>query len=118
MASGAQVFLTGGHDSESSSHVQLCTVVESTSLIKGTCKSTHDTITNFVTTLELVQIDASSTHGHASESSTLAGSDDASEGLPISRVLQIDCPAVSSHTRSKVKQNQSDQDLGDDDDDD
>ena len=32
-------------------------------------------------------------------------------GLPVSKVLRIDCP-VSSHMRSKVKQQQSDQDLG------
>ena len=40
------------HDSESSSHNQSCTVVESTSL-KEPASETFDTITNSVTTLKL-----------------------------------------------------------------
>ena len=108
----AQVCLTRGHDSESSSHDQSCTVVESTSL-KEPASDTFDTITNSATTLKFTQVDASSTGGHESGPSTLASSDEvsASQALPTSKMLQIDCP-VSGRTRSKVKQHQSDQDLG------
>ena len=109
-SSDAQVCPTRGHDSESSSHDQSCTVVESTSL-KEPASDTFDT----TTTLKLTQVDASSTGGHESGPSTLASSDDvsASQALPTSKVLHIDCP-VSGRTRSKVKQHQSDQDLGND----
>ena len=47
---------------------------------------------------------------------TLASSDggvSASQGLPTSKALHIDCP-VSSRMRSKIKQHQSDQDHGND----
>ena len=113
-SSVAQVCPTRGHDSESSSHDQSCTMVESTSL-KEPASDTFDTTTNSATTLKLTQVDASSTGGHESGPSTLASSDDvsASQALPTSKVLHIDCP-VSGRTRSKVKQHQSDQDLGND----
>ena len=102
-SSDAQVCLTSSHD-------QSCTVVESTSL-KEPANDTFDT----TTTLKLTQVDASSTGGHESGPSTLASSDDvsASQALPTSKVLHIDCP-VSGRTRSKVKEHQSDQDLGND----
>ena len=90
-------------------------MVETTSL-KEPASETFDTITNSATTPKLTRVDVSSTGGHESGPPTLASSDDgvsASQGLPTSRVLQIDCP-ISSRTRSKVKQHQSDQDLGDD----
>ena len=109
----AQVCLTRGHDSESSTHDLPCTMVESTSL-KEPASETFDT--NSATTLKLTQVDASSTGGHESGPPTLASSDDgvsASQGLPTSKVLHIDCP-VSSRTRSEVKQHQSVQDLGND----
>ena len=112
-SSDTQVCLTRGDDSESSSndYDQSCTMVESTSL-KEPASKTFDTITNSATTPKLTQVDANS--GDESGPPTLASSDDrisASQGLPISKVLHIDCP-VSSRTRSKVKQHQSDQDLG------
>ena len=109
-----QKSVTRGHDSESSSHYRSCTVVESTSL-KEPPSETFDTTTNSATTLKLTQVDASSTGGHESGPSTLASSDEvsASQALPTSKVLHIDCP-VSSRTRSKVKKHQSDQDLGND----
>jgi len=113
--SDAQVCPTEGHDSESSSHDQSCTVGESTS-VKEAASGTCDTITNSATTFKLTHVDASSTGGHDSEPSTVASSDNStstSQGLPTSKVLHIDCP-VSSRTRSKVKQHQSDQDLGND----
>ena len=80
--------------------------------MKEPASETFDTITNSVTTPKLTQVDANS--AHESGPPTLATSDDgisASQGLPISKVLQIDCP-VSSRTWSEVKQHQSDQDLG------
>ena len=112
-SSDTQVCLTRGHDSESSSHDygQFCTKVESTPL-KEPASETFDTITNSATTPKLTEYDANS--GHESEPPTLASSDDgirASQGLPISKVLQIDCP-ISIRMRSKVKQHQSDQDFG------
>ena len=84
----AQVCLTRGHDSESSSHDhdQSCTMAESTAL-KESASESFDTITNSVTTLKLTQVDASSTGGHESGPPTLASSDDgvsASQGLPTS----------------------------------
>ena len=93
-SSDAQVCLTRGHDSESSSHDQFCTMVESTSL-KEPASETFDT--NSATTLKLTQVDASSTGGHESGPPTLASSDDgvsASQGLPTSKVLHIDSTTV------------------------
>ena len=110
--------VTSGHDSESSSHYhdQSCTMAESTSL-KEPVNKAIDTVTNSATSLKLTQVDASSTGGHESVGPpTLVSSDDgvsASQGLPTSKVLHIDCP-VSSRTRSKVIQHRSLQDLGND----
>ena len=110
--------VTSGHDSESSSHYhdQSCTMAESTSL-KEPVNKAIDTVTNSAISLKLTQVDASSTGGHESVGPpTLVSSDDgvsASQGLPTSKVLHIDCP-VSSRTRSKVIQHRSLQDLGND----
>ena len=114
-SSDAQVCLTEGHDSKSFSQDQSCTAVESTS-VKEAASGSCDTITNSATTLKLTHVDASSTGGHDSELSTLASSDNStstSQGLPTLKVLHIHYPA-SSHTKSNVKQQQSDQDLGND----
>ena len=111
--SDAQVCLTEGHDSKSSSQDQSCTVVESTS-VKEAASGSCDTFTNSATTLKLTH--ASSTGGHDSEPSTVASSDNStstSQGLPTLKILHIHYP-VSIHTRSKVKQQQSDHDLGND----
>jgi len=104
----------------------MISLVESTS-VKEAASGTCDTITSSATTFKLTHVDTSSTGGHSrdhdtsstgghGEPSTVASSDNStstSQGLPTSKVLHIDCP-VSSRTRSKVKQHQSDQDLGND----